>query len=48
MPSIIRSSKLGDAAILRQVIEIFKKENIQTLKSNFYQIEFKKVIIQNF
>ena len=35
MPSIIRSAKLGDAAILKQVVKIFKKENIQTLKSNF-------------
>ena len=39
MTSIIRSSKLGDAAILRQVIEIFKKEKIQTLKSNFFTPE---------
>ncbi len=31
MPQIIKSSKLGDAAILKQVIKILKAENIETL-----------------
>ena len=39
MPKIIKSSKLGDAAILKQVINILKKEKIQTLSSNFFTPE---------
>ncbi len=39
MPKIIKSSKLGDAAILKQIIEIFKKEKIQTLSSNKFTPE---------
>ena len=34
MPKILKSSKLGDAAILKQIIKIFKTEKIQTLSSN--------------
>lgn len=32
-PRIIRSSKLGDAAILREIIKILKKEKINTISS---------------
>ena len=39
MPKIIKSSKLGDAAILKQVINILKIEKIQTLKSNEFTPE---------
>ena len=39
MPKIIKSSKLGDAAILKQIIKIFKKEKIQTLSSNKFTPE---------
>jgi len=33
IPRIIKSSKLGDAAILREIINIFKKEKITTISS---------------
>ncbi len=36
---IIKSSKLGDAAILKQIINIFKKERIQTISSNKFTPE---------
>ena len=39
MPKIIRSSKLGDAAILKQIINILKKERIQTISSNKFTPE---------
>ena len=39
MPKIIKSSKLGDAAILKQIINILKKEKIKTLKSNKFTPE---------
>ena len=39
IPKIIKSSKLGDAAILKQIIKILKKENIRTLKSNQFNPE---------
>ena len=39
IPKIIKSSKLGDAAILKQVINILKKEKIQTLSSNKFTPE---------
>ena len=29
MPRIIKSSKLGDAAILKEIINIFKKEKLK-------------------
>ncbi len=39
MPKIIKSSKLGDAAILKQIINILKREKIQTVSSNKYTPE---------
>ena len=33
MPRIIKSSKLGDAAILKEIINIFRKERITTINS---------------
>ena len=33
MPRIIKSSKLGDAAVLKEIINIFKKEKIITISS---------------
>ena len=39
MPRIIKSSKLGDAAILKEIINIFKKEKIQTISSTTYTPE---------
>ncbi len=33
MPRIIKSSKLGDAAILKEIIYIFKREKIKTISS---------------
>ena len=39
IPKIIRSSKLGDAAILREIIKILKQEKIITLSSLTYNPE---------
>ena len=39
IPKIIKSSKLGDAAILKQVINILEIEKIKTLKSNQFTPE---------
>ncbi len=39
IPKIIKSSKLGDAAILKQIINILKKEKIQTVNSNTFTPE---------
>jgi DUF1009 family protein len=39
MPRIIKASKVGDAAILKQVINVFKKEKINTLDSLFFTPE---------
>ncbi len=39
IPKIIKSSQLGDAAILKQVINILKSEKITTLKSNKFTPE---------
>ena len=36
MPRIIKASKIGDAAILKEVINIFKIEKIKTLNSLFF------------
>ncbi len=36
---IIKSSKLGDVAILKEIINIFKKENIKTINSLFFTPE---------
>ena len=33
IPRIIKSSRVGDAAILKEIIEIFKKEGIKTIDS---------------
>ncbi len=38
-PRIIKSSKLGDAAILKEIIDILKKENIITIDSLFFSPE---------
>jgi len=39
MPRIIKSSKLGDAAILKEVIKILKKEKIKTVSSTIFTPE---------
>ena len=39
MPKIIKSAKLVTHAILKEIIKIFKKENIQTLSSNVFTPE---------
>ncbi len=39
MPKIIKSSKLGDAAILKQIIKILKNEKILTVSSNKFTPE---------
>ena len=39
MPRIIKSYKLGDAAILKEIINIFKKEKVTTLNSLFFNPE---------
>jgi UDP-2,3-diacylglucosamine hydrolase len=39
MPRIIKSSKLGDAAILKEIINILKKEKIVTVSSLFFNPE---------
>ncbi|MDC1092957.1 UDP-2,3-diacylglucosamine diphosphatase LpxI [Pelagibacteraceae bacterium] len=38
-PRIIKSSKLGDAAILKEIIKIFKKEKIKTVSSTIFTPE---------
>ncbi len=39
MPKILKSSKFGDAAILKQIIKILRNENIQTISSNKFTPE---------
>jgi DUF1009 family protein len=39
IPSIIKASKLGDAAILKTIINIFNKEKIKVLSSLFFNPE---------
>jgi len=39
IPRIVRSSKLGDAAILREIIKILKQERINTISSLTYNSE---------
>ena len=39
MPRIIKSSKLGDAAILKEIINIFKREKITTISSLYFNPE---------
>ena len=36
---IIKKLKLGDAAILKEIISIFKKEGVKTIRSNFFTPE---------
>ena len=36
---IIKKSKIGDAAILKEIINIFKKEGIKTISSTFFSSE---------
>ncbi|MDC0585456.1 UDP-2,3-diacylglucosamine diphosphatase LpxI [Candidatus Pelagibacter sp.] len=39
MPSIIKASKLGDAAILKKIISILNKEKIKVIRSTFFNPE---------
>ena len=39
MPRIIRKSKIGDAAILKEIINILEKEKINTISSLFFNPE---------
>jgi UDP-2,3-diacylglucosamine hydrolase len=39
IPRIIKSAKLGDAAILKEIINILKKEQISTISSLFFNPE---------
>ena len=39
MPRIIKSSKLGDVAILKEIINILKKEKIKTISSTSFNPE---------
>ena len=39
MPSVIKAAKSGDAAIIKVIIKILKKENIKVISSNFFSPE---------
>ena len=39
IPRIIKKSKLGDVALLKEIIDIFKKEKIQTINSTIFTPE---------
>src|SRR5210317_1058733 len=39
MPSVIRASKIGDAAIIKSIINILAKEVIKVISSNFFSPE---------
>ena len=39
MPSVIKASKLGDAAIIKSIITILEKEKIKVVRSNFFNPE---------
>ena len=39
LPSVIKASKLGDAAIIKSIINILKKEKINVIRSNFFNPE---------
>ena len=39
MPSIIKASKQGDAAIIKAIINILHRENIKVISSNFFNPE---------
>ncbi len=47
IPRIIKASKIGDVAILKEIINIFKKEKITTLNSLFFtpELSLKKGIL---
>ncbi len=38
-PKILKSSKIGDAALLKEIIKILKKEKINTISSTFFNPE---------
>ena len=40
IPRIIKSSKLGDAAILKEIIKILSQEGIKTLSSLFFNLNY--------
>ena len=39
MPSVIKASKFGDAAIIKAIIKILEKEKIKVISSNFFNPE---------
>ena len=39
MPSVIKAAKIGDAAIIKAIIQILKNENIKVISSIFYNPE---------
>ena len=39
MPNIIKASKIGDAAIIKYIIKILKKEKIKVISSNYFNPE---------
>ncbi len=39
MPSVIKAAKIGDAAIIKSIIEILKKEKIKVISSIFFNPE---------
>ena len=39
IPRIIKKAKLGDVALIKEIIDIFKKERIQTISSTIYTPE---------
>ena len=39
IPRIIKKSKIGDAAILKEIINILKKEGVNTINSNYFTPE---------
>jgi UDP-2,3-diacylglucosamine hydrolase len=39
MPSVIKASKSGDAAIIKSIIKILENENIKVISSNFFNQE---------
>ncbi len=49
LPRIIKKSKLGDAAILKEIIKILEKEKVKTLSSLFFtpKLSLKKGIFTN-
>ena len=44
MPRILRASKLGDAAILKELIKILAEHKIKVIKSNLYNPDRKSVV----